>query len=79
MNNFFLLGNCIGFDVMIEIVLKCINGYEIVIEFVSNFCLGIFINQLNYIYEKFICFEQYRFLCKINNNMKIFVFRMGSF
>lgn len=29
---------------MIEIVLKCINGYEIVIEFVSNFCLGIFIN-----------------------------------
>lgn len=44
MNNFFLLGNCIGFDVMIEIVLKCINGYEMVIEFVSNFCLGIFIN-----------------------------------
>lgn len=29
---------------MIEIVLKCINGYEIVIEFVGNFCLGIFIN-----------------------------------
>lgn len=44
MNNFCFLGNCFGFDVMIEIVLKCINGYEMVIEFVSNFCLGIFIN-----------------------------------